>query len=661
MRRRPRVWVENLDALSIPRLFALRIRHGRLEVHYVSADRWGLRGCDVLRRLGVLTSSPRPTGDLYRIDSADNRLWQLELQVLRMAESAVGRMSAKIPWCRVPGADRLRALLEGNLRKFLAQRFWSLLLLAHGIHRWVAGRADADTPPIVLSRHGYLGAAVRSLPGFGEYRFETQWSPRRSWMGVLASIVFRRLRAALVPAGRPRVPSGPRIAVAATRDDPAYDLFFLREGTGLSGSDVLCVFDRADHPATRTRVSAHHSRGIECVALRRSAAGELPGRQWVDGGGAGPLGCQLRIALGLRSASRRGGRLARAILLEIAVALLDAQRLAGFYLAHGVRAVVHYQEVDLDPYSLACEIVHGIRVGVRWSVFDGPCAACMSLHQMVFAAGRREVPLLRATGSIPRAVLLAGWPHSEMPRTSAHVASAARAATDCRDAGATFLLCLLDTSLPTPSFYRAFFDWLLEDPRIGLILKPKNRSWEELAGPELGTESIARARATGRVVLLDANVPPAVAAGACDLAVGVCSLSAVVLAALGGSRIVYLDYGRLDRCELANHATLHTLAPRCVAHETADVRAMVEAFLADPAAHPDLGDASRALPEFDRFRDGRAGERVGAHLAWYLEGLASGLGRDEAIGAANERYASRWGADAVILGPDLPGGISGTP
>jgi hypothetical protein len=76
----------------------------------------------------------------------------------------------------------------------------------------------------------------------------------------------------------------------------------------------------------------------------------------------------------------------------------------------------------------------------------------------------------------------------------------------------------------------------------------------------------------------------------------------------------------------------------------------VQKYVQNPGSNPHLGDASPVIHRFDPFRDGKASQRIGEYVGWYLEGLDSGLDRDRSLEQASRRYADRWGSDKVIRG-----------
>ena len=55
------------------------------------------------------------------------------------------------------------------------------------------------------------------------------------------------------------------------------------------------------------------------------------------------------------------------------------------------------------------------------------------------------------------------------------------------------------------------------------------------------------------------------------------------------------------------------------------------------------------MNEFDSFRDGKASERIGEYISWYLEGLDKNLEKDIALQDATQKYAAKWGKEKVII------------
>jgi hypothetical protein len=147
------------------------------------------------------------------------------------------------------------------------------------------------------------------------------------------------------------------------------------------------------------------------------------------------------------------------------------------------------------------------------------------------------------------------------------------------------------------------------------------------------------------------NASPADAALSCNFAVGIVSSSAAVVSALQGARVLYLDYEQIDQGPLKPYATLHRLGPnRCVFYDPQSLKHAVQQYAENPDANPHLGDVSSVIDQFDPFRDGKASQRIGEYVRWYLERVDRGLCRDEALKQATRNYADKWGEDKVVRG-----------
>jgi hypothetical protein len=110
-----------------------------------------------------------------------------------------------------------------------------------------------------------------------------------------------------------------------------------------------------------------------------------------------------------------------------------------------------------------------------------------------------------------------------------------------------------------------------------------------------------------------------------------------------------LDYERIDQGPRKPYCILHSLDPnRCVFYEPDLLRQAIVDYFEDPDSNPDLGDATPILDQLDPFRDGKASQRIGEFVAWYLENLDGGLNTDDAVRSAMDKYAEKWGQDKIV-------------
>ena len=318
-----------------------------------------------------------------------------------------------------------------------------------------------------------------------------------------------------------------------------------------------------------------------------------------------------------------------------------------------VRGLFHYQDTDLDPISVACDAAGSARVGIHWSHFPWPETEIARLHQVYFAWGMQYAGLLNVDGSCTDHVLLSGCILRATYPGEADPSETRRHRASVTASGATRVLALFDTNLPCEGFYANFLRRAIEDHRWGLLIKPKSYSelpWVRQRLPELQA-LYEQAVTTGRVQMLDSGkVSPPEAAAAADFAVSVEINSAGVISALAGHRSIYLDYVRLHASPFSDWATLYNSGPnRIVFDDPEKLWRALNHYFDKPGTTPDLGVADEGLlREIDPFRDGKAGQRIGQFLRWYLEGLDSGMDRDQALNDASRHYGSEWGQSNVV-------------
>jgi hypothetical protein len=434
-----------------------------------------------------------------------------------------------------------------------------------------------------------------------------------------------------------------------------FDDFFWWRRTRIPSDRLTYLFDRPDFQPTAERVAEARAMGIGAVALNRCAFGDAAHLLMEERQALPDL---LRDGLfAWRLALRSFGlnELDRHMLSQMLRQHLQASELAAQYKALGLVAVFHHQEGQADVAALAIELVGGIRVGYNWSCFDFPDSCALRTHHVFFVWGSHEAQICLDAGSVTQHLLISGCPINEIRPEGRHRQAAQEAAHEIRRRDVRCVLALFDAGTSSSNFYRFFLEWLLDDPTIGFLVKPKTDQWDEVRAN--GLNGIVQcALDTGRICVLDSDALPRDAALAADFSVGISSLSAVVVSALAGARVLYLDYARLDQGPLKPYATLHSLGPnRCVFYDPESLKDAVQKYVQNPGSNPHLGDASPVIHRFDPFRDGKASQRIGEYVGWYLEGLDSGLGRDRSLEQATSRYAKKWGVEAVVRGLSTAG------
>jgi hypothetical protein len=194
--------------------------------------------------------------------------------------------------------------------------------------------------------------------------------------------------------------------------------------------------------------------------------------------------------------------------------------------------------------------------------------------------------------------------------------------------------------------YRFILTKLLEDPTLGIILKPKvPSSLRRRLGPD--ADLLQKALSTGRCLLLEggalhSSYPPALAALASDVTIHghLCAATAGIESALAGVPTLLLDR------EGWSFSRLYALpGGKVVFKDWEHLWSAMSEHFKKPVSG--FGDWSPIINEIDPFRDGLAARRMGTYIQWLLEGFKAGLDRETVLANAAEQYASVWGKDKI--------------
>jgi hypothetical protein len=289
-----------------------------------------------------------------------------------------------------------------------------------------------------------------------------------------------------------------------------------------------------------------------------------------------------------------------------------------------------------------------VRIGYEKSCLNSVAHAGLQMEPVYFSWGKHDTNVSLGSGAITRHMLISGCILNDNCDEKAQN-SAKDFALKLRSQGVRCVLSFFDSSFSPRNTYRKLLEWLVEDSHLGLLIKSKGNVWSNIE--EDGLDGlVARAIDTGRIHVLPTSASPADAAISSDFSIGYYSYSAIVVSALKGARILFLDFERMREPQ-KSFCTLHSLGPnRCVFDDFDLLKRAIQEYIANPKSNPALGDVTPVLDKFDPFRDGKAGDRISEYISWYLEGRDKGLRRDDALNSATQKYADKWGVDKVIRG-----------
>ncbi|MBT5716263.1 MAG: hypothetical protein HOI70_05070 [Opitutae bacterium] len=326
----------------------------------------------------------------------------------------------------------------------------------------------------------------------------------------------------------------------------------------------------------------------------------------------------------------------------------QATKMASYYRFLNLKGLLDNHHSMPDYFSLAASFSGAVRFGYEVSCINTIHYVGLRLEPVNFSWGKHDTRVYLGSGSKAKHMLISGCTTAEDYNERARK-TAKDFALDLRKKGAKLILSFFDNSFPPFNFYRSFFKWLLEDPYCGLLIKSKGEVWSWIKADGLDG-LLEQALKTGRICILPSNASPADAAIVSDFSVGYLSYSAIITSAVNGARVLYLENHEINEPQ-KSYCTLHSLGPdRCVFYDFDSMKRAVQEYISNPQSNPKLGDVTPVLDDFDPFRDGKAGERIGEYISWYLRGLDKGVSRDDALNLATQKYAEKWGSDKVIRG-----------
>jgi hypothetical protein len=233
------------------------------------------------------------------------------------------------------------------------------------------------------------------------------------------------------------------------------------------------------------------------------------------------------------------------------------------------------------------------------------------------------------------------------------------------NAGARFVLCFFDegsadlwnsftADANSAEEYRFLLNWLLEDPTLGIILKPKRPSIlsKRLRAIE---DLIDRAKNTGRCYFmmnegetLRSNYYPSEAAMAADVCIGRLSgVTAALEARLAGARALLANSPKCGMSYGSMHPFYDWGLSHVVFKEWDTLRDTVNFYRQEPQTQPNFGNWDAGISHLDPFQDGRAGERMGTYIMDVISELARDRPKREALAIADLNYAQCWGEQYI--------------
>jgi len=657
------VFLDNLCALSLFPLLEVCLKLRPATVFYFRASKIGLKIADWLKTFRIISKDPIRVDDVYLCDTKDSVFLINKFESLNLCLKSQERINNLVDKCLPEFDSYFRQVCSVGVRKEW-QVWLDALLFQLSLARVLARKEEIPTHKVVLiSQFAPLqdilkvGSKISNNIKICPQPFKMKaylylWGPIIFTLGNMMLSLVRAL--ILSKKEKPtEEKKKPVVGVAAAwgfkgLSKNKLDDFFWWRQTTLSPKRLIYIFERVDFQPTRERLIGLEKLGIKSIALNQKYPGDAAevgvGRQLLS-----LAGSFKRFFFYSKLAWRGllGDGFVRSVCSLIGWQIHKSEKLVPVYKAVNLRGIFHFHESGLEFVNLAVLQNNAARIGAHWSCLTAPNESAPRCHEVYFVWGAHDLKIILDSGSISKNILISGCFLNEHSHKEEHE-KGRKIVQSMKKLGVRYTLTLFDNSLPVPNFYRFFLQWLAEDPDLGILIKSKGDSWKSVHEDGMGG-LVRKAMSSGRIFEMDHRASPADAALLSDFAVGVTGISAISVAGLQGARVLYLDYERLDHGSLKPYGVFHSLGPkRCVFYDPESLKEAVLEYVNNPEANPCLGDVSPVLDQLDPFRDGKASQRIGEYVTWYLKGLDENFSKDEALRAATGKYAKKWGVDKVI-------------
>ena len=196
-------------------------------------------------------------------------------------------------------------------------------------------------------------------------------------------------------------------------------------------------------------------------------------------------------------------------------------------------------------------------------------------------------------------------------------------------------------------FYSSFFDWILKDNEVGLIIKSKKKNIIDSL-PQM-KNSFEKIKNTNRCYVVPSpfQVMPSSIVDQCDFVVSVNIFfpSSLIECIIKGKRGVFYDYPGIFQFEKNKMFNKKNILFFDNLNQMID---SMKSFKKNPVKTNSLGNWSSFVQEFDPFQDDLGGKRIAEYLKSLQEGFNKKFNSKESILLANEFYQRKWGENKLF-------------
>ena len=204
------------------------------------------------------------------------------------------------------------------------------------------------------------------------------------------------------------------------------------------------------------------------------------------------------------------------------------------------------------------------------------------------------------------------------------------------------------------SFYTLFFKWVLQNKKIGLIIKPKKDIFKYFKRSNSNKNLLNKVINSNRCHFVEDPFQK-IPSHYTKISDFVVSLSAD---SLPSALLDCITNGKNIRAVFFDHTGLETQEPdlfpwglnNVVFKELNSMMTSLENFIHKPEKNNKFGIwPEKYISELDPFRDGNSGNRLAKYIECLLKGFDNGLNKKKAISFANENFSQKWGSNNLVL------------
>lgn len=477
--------------------------------------------------------------------------------------------------------------------------------------------------------------------------------------------IANRLRRLAVAARRRDLPGKPpaeeqapasRIAIhywhrSLSFDPATRSEFFWVHGSGIPYSEILLYGFVADGPLAAETLRPISEHGVKVLGRGPGIPNWFPTRHIF----IVLVQAALKLMLAVLRRLARGQRVSPYYVRALLALAIDYAYWFDFFAANRVQVNVGTLNTSVAQV-LALDALNGVSVAYQYSTSNilYPSKLLSSGENIQFVFSPVFERLWRRIDAPVDSYVHTGFIYDGAFQALRASERPAETRKQLRANGARFILCFYDENsvnrwdIAAPHDeaahdYEYLLKWLLADPTLGIVFKPK-KSKDLFQRIARVSGLIEQARRTGRCRFLTSDyvvgsVFPAEAAFAADICVGKLSGgTAATESCLAGVPTLLIDVEGFR-----SHPFHKWGRGKVVFDSWKQLRVAVEEYRSAPEAHPEFGDWSPGLDDFDPFQDGQASLRMGLYIRWVYEALKQGVPKQAALATAAEQYRQRWG------------------